>query len=235
MAWEIWLYWGTSLTIATVTSAYIVRKYKELGFAALCGFYIIYLAISQIVAVRVVIFDLGFQQFFAPAAVFIYPFISQVTDMINEVYGRSKTIVAIIIAFLTQVILVSFILLTNNLSPAPFFEYEEAWQSIFAQSIRIVIASWVAFLVCSFVDAYLFAFLKQKLNKRIVLRSAGSDVVDMILDSIIFITIAFCGVLPIIDLIIGQIISKIFIAVIDTPWFYWYKKYLIKDVKVAEV
>ncbi|MCS7249566.1 MAG: queuosine precursor transporter [candidate division WOR-3 bacterium] len=223
----VYLYWLISLTIVTYFSAFFVRRFKEVGYAFLVGFYTIYLAASQIFAIRTIKFDLGFHSFYAPAAVFIYPFVAQALDMINEVYGKEKTYLAILIAFLTQVLLVIFIIMINTLKPAPFFLYEEAWRNIFKLGIRITIASWLSFLICQYIDATIFAFLKKKYEKKVLLRSITSDAIDLTLDSIIFVTIAFLGVMPVIPLIIGQIISKNIIGFIDVPFFLWYKK-LIK-------
>lgn len=220
----VYLYWLISLTITTYFSAFFVKRFKEVGYAFLVGFYVIYLGASQILACRIIKFDLGFISFFAPAAVFIYPFIAQVLDMINEVYGKEKTYFAIIIAFLSQVLLVIFIILVNSLKPAPFFQYEDAWQNIFKLGIRITLASWASFLICQYIDATIFAFLKKRYEKKVLLRSITSDVIDLTLDSVIFITLAFLGVQPIIPLIIGQIVSKNIIGFIDTPFFLWYKK-----------
>lgn len=224
----VWVYWIVSLTIVTYASAIIVKRFPEQGFAALVAFYTIYLGASQIMAVRIVEFDLGFHRFFAPASVFIYPFVAQAIDMINEAYGKSKAHLAIIIAFITQVLLVIFIALVSDLSPAPFFPYEEAWQEMFALGIRITAASWVAFLICQNLDAYVFSWLKQRYEKRIWLRSITSDILDLTIDSVIFVTLAFYGVMPILPLIIGQIVSKNIIGLLDTPWFVWYKRILGK-------
>lgn len=220
----VWIYWVVSLTIVTFASAYIVKKFKDYGFAGLVAFYTIYLGASQILASRIINFNLGFWNFYAPGAVFIYPFIAQAIDMINEAYGRRKAHLAIGIAFLTQVLLVTFILMVNSLSPAPFFRFEEAWQAIFSLGVRITVASWIAFLVCQNLDAYVFAWLKKRYEKNIVLRSVTSDILDLTLDSVIFATIAFYGVMPVVPLIIGQIVSKNIIALLDTPWFVWYKR-----------
>ena len=225
----VWVYWIVSLTIVTYASAYIVKKFKDYGFAALVAFYTIYLGASQILAVRIINFDLGFYSFFAPAAVFIYPFIAQAIDMINEVYGRKKAHLAIGIAFITQVLLVTFIVMVNSLTAAPFFQFEEAWQSIFNLGIRITAASWIAFLISQNLDAYVFAWLKKRYEKNILLRSITSDVLDLTLDSLIFVTLAFYGVMPIIPLIVGQIVSKNIIGFLDTPWFVWYKRMLRKS------
>ncbi|HQD26400.1 MAG TPA: queuosine precursor transporter [Methanoculleus thermophilus] len=172
-------------------------------------------------------FDLGIVTLVAPASVFIYPFIAQAIDMINEVYGRSMTQVAILIALLSQILLVILIVMTNSLSPAPAFQFEEAWQSIFTQGLWIILASWVAFLVSQTLDSYVFDRLKRAYPDRIVLRSAFSDVADLTLDSIIFVSIAFFTAgIPLLPLIIGQVVSKGLIGLLDTPWFVWYKRYL---------
>ncbi len=236
---KVWIYWVVSLTLVTYASAYIVKKYNDYGFAALTAFYSIYLGASQILASRIAIFDLGFYTLFAPSAVFIYPFIAQAIDMINEAYGRKKAHLAIGIAFITQALLIMFIIMVNSLQPAPFFKFEKAWQSLFGLSIRITIASWISFLICQNLDAYVFAKLKSRfinkevsfrgdalLNPYIWLRSSVSDLIDLTLDSVIFVTLAFYGVMPVVPLIIGQIVSKNIIGFLDNPWFVWYKRYL---------
>jgi queuosine precursor transporter len=241
----IWLYWVISLTLVTYISTQIIIKTKY-GFAALTDFYVIYLTASQILAARIISFDLGFYQFYAPSAVFIYPFTAQVMDMINEVYGRKMTRVAILIAFASQVLLVLFIAMVNTLTPAPFFKFEEAWMSLFGLSIRITIASWVSFLICSNLDALVFDKLKKKflvrenqfkydtsINPYIWLRASVSDALDLTLDSLIFVTLAFYGVMPVLPLIIGQIVSKNIIGFIDNPWFVWYKRMLRKRAPEA--
>ncbi|HOX35048.1 MAG TPA: queuosine precursor transporter [Methanoregulaceae archaeon] len=242
----VWVYWIISLTLVTYLSVRIVRRYPKHAFAALTGFYIIYLGASQVLAARIVSFDLYFTVIFAPASVFIYPFIAQVIDMINEVYGETMTHAAILIAFVTQVLLVIFILMVSSLTPAPYFAYETAWQAIFAQAIRITAASWVAFLICANLDAYVFAHLKQRflarekafshgtmLNPYVWLRSAASDAVNLTLDSVIFVTLAFAGVMPLLPLIIGQVVAKNIIGFLDNPWFVWYKAMLNRDAARA--
>jgi len=222
----VWLYWVASLTIVTYASAYIIRRHREYGYAALVGLYVVYLAASAIIATRILAFDIRLAAFFAPASVFIYPFRSQALDMINEVYGEKKTHIAIGIAFVSQVLLVAFILMTNSLPAAPFFAYEETWQEIFSLGIRIVVASWIAFLITQNIDARIFAWLKAHYPDRILLRSLSSDITGPTLDSVIFVTLAFAGVAPLLPLIVGQIVAKNIIGFLDTPWFWWYKKYL---------
>ena len=116
----VWLYWIITLTIATYASVYVIKKMPENGFTVLTAFYVVYLVASQVLATRIIVFDLGFYSFYAPAAVFIYPFIAQVVDMINEVYGERRTHISIFIAFATQVLFVLFIGMVYKSQPCPF-------------------------------------------------------------------------------------------------------------------
>ena len=237
-----WICWIASLTLVTLVSVHIVRHYRPYAFAALVGFYIIYLAASQIIAARILEFDIMSVAFVAPASVLIYPFIAQVIDMINEVFGELMTHVAIFIAFTTQVLWVLFITMINAFPAAPVFAYEEAWQALFSMSIRITIASWIAFLICSNVDAFVFSRLKERflarelafrgstlVNPWVWLRSSASDAISLTLDSFIFVTIAFLGVMPVLPLVAGQIVMKNLIGFADNIWFVWYKAMLNAD------
>ncbi len=220
----VWVYWIISLTFVTWMSAWVVKRFRDYGFAVLTGFYVVYLAASQVLASRIVAFDLGFYKFFAPSAVFIYPFIAQVIDMINETYGRRHAQGAILIALLTQILLVVFIVMTNTLKPAPFFQYEAAWRDIFSLSVRITLASWISFYICQNLDAYVFSYLKKRFENIPLIRSLASDVIDLTVDSAIFVFLAFYGRMPVLPIILGQIVSKNIIGILDTPWFLWYRR-----------
>jgi hypothetical protein len=66
-------------------------------------------------------------------------------------------------------------------------------------------------------------------NPWVWLRSSVSDAVSLSLDSLIFVVIAFAGVMPLMPLLVGQIVMKNIIGFIDNPWFVWYKSMLNKD------
>jgi len=228
----VWFYWAGALTLVTLVSTWIVRRWPQMGFGALLAFYCLYLAASQILATRIVTFPLGFYTLYAPGAVFLYPFVAQALDMINETYGFRAAQSAILIALMTQVLLVILVLLVRVLPPAPFFPMEEAWQEIFAQGIRITGASWAAFFLCQMVDARIFSWLKAKFPEKAWLRSMGSDLLNLSLDSVLFVSFAFWGVAPVGPLILGQVVSKNLIGLLDTPWFLLYR-YLVGRAHVV--
>ncbi|WP_292469673.1 VUT family protein [Methanolobus sp.] len=76
----------------------------------------------------------------------------------------------------------------------------------------------------------LWYFLKSHYPRHIFLRSASSELLSLTLDSLVFVVLAFYGVAPIVPLIIGQLVAKNRIGLLDTPWFVWYKKHLEKSV-----
>ncbi|MDV0447750.1 queuosine precursor transporter [Methanosarcinaceae archaeon Ag5] len=250
------IFWLITMTAVTLVSVRIIKKYPVYGFVALTAFYVTYLLSSQVIATRLVTYDFGTWFGYsliltAPAAAIIYPFISQVLDMINEVYGKKRAVTAIAIALLTQILYVMFVAMSMQIPAAPFYELNEAWLSIFSLSVGIVFASWISFLVCSILDTYMFSFIKQKLRPRelafkgdtffnpyIWIRSLLTDVVSLALDSIIFVFIAFyiIGGMPldvVTGLIVGQLIVKVLVGAVDTPWFALYKK-LIGDIDYSK-
>lgn len=247
----ILFFWMAAMTIVTVASVKIVKKYPAYGFAALAAFYVAYLLSSQVIATKIATFDFGTWFGYSlilstPAAAILYPFISQVLDMINEVYGRKRAVAAVLIALATQVLYVMFIAMAVKIPAASFYEFNEAWTSIFALSVGITIGSWISFFVCSLLDTYMFSYLKRKLKSRelafkgdsflnpyIWIRSLVTDAFSLAVDSFIFVIIAFylIGGYPlevVTGLIIGQLIVKVIIGIADTPWFILYKRMLGK-------
>jgi len=217
---------GIMLSIMTATCVYTVNRYRTVGYATLLSFFIMLLVISQLLATRPAEFNLYIFTIIAPTAAIAYSFTAIVNDMINEIYGEKCAHIAVNIALLTQVIMVILIFLASLITPAFFFEHEAAWQDIFGLSLRIVFASWISFFICQHLDVWVFSRLKEKIPKQLVVRGTVSSALNLTLDSIIFITIAFIGIMPILPLIIGQIIMKNLLMLFGIPWFVAYKKKL---------
>jgi len=192
--------------------------------------YVIFLAISQIIAAKIGDFSVGSLQITAPTAVLIFPFTFQITDIVNEFFGQKETHRMILIAFFTQILMSLFIWFSIEVEPAFFWgfdwgsnptESQQFWIIFLGSTLRITLASWISFLINENLDAVLFAIIKKKTGpKKIWVRNVFSDVPTLFLDSIIFVTIAFYGVLDIWPVILGQVLTKWFFGLIDTPFFY---------------
>ena len=85
---------------------------------------------------------------------------------------------------------------------------------------RIVAASLAAFLVASLVDTEVYAWLKTRIEGHRWLRVLGSNAVGTLLDSVLFITLAFYGRFPLIPLIIGNFTIKMIVTVLSLPLIY---------------
>jgi len=87
-----------------------------------------------------------------------------------------------------------------------------------------MIASWISLIITENLDATLFAKLKKwTKDKKLVVRNVFSDMPTLALDSLLFISIAFGGEIPldvIWMMIWGQLLTKWFFGVIDTPFMY---------------
>ncbi len=213
------LIWLLTIAFVSYSAGWYIRVYGRSDLAI--AFYIIYLAMAQILATKIVSFNFGAFQIAAPAAVLIFPFTFQIIDIVNEAFGRPVVQRMIVLALLTQVFMNLFLLIGLNLPPASFWELDSAWRSIFGLVPRITVASWIAFFLSQNFDAFIFDLLRRVTKGRLLgLRNITSDVLGLILDSFIFITLAFYGLKPVIPLIIGQVIIKSIIGGIDFPFIY---------------
>ena len=218
MLWIIVL-WIVVISLTTLFGSWYARKYERPD--ALIALYVAFVLISNIIAYKIAAFDFGFVTFFATAATLVFSVTFLLTDIVNEKFGRKETQKMIFIAFATQVAVALFIWLAINLEPAPFWPDQEIFAKIIGFAPRIMLASWIAFLISENVDAYIFAWFKKVTNGRhLWMRNAFSSIPSMSLDTVIFVTIAFYGVQPLLPLITGVLVIKWLVGIVDIPFMY---------------
>lgn len=192
------------------------------------------LTIAAVLASKIV----SIMGFFVPAGVFAYCITFVCTDAISEIWGKAHAKLAVIAGFITLVLTLILTQIALYWTPAPFWTNQEGFASVLGMTPRIVIGSLVAYLLSQYHDVWLFHLIKRSTNnKHLWLRNNLSTCISQFLDSVIFITIAFYGVMPIWPLIIGQWVVKMIIAVIDTPAVYgtvWFlRKHQNERVEVS--
>ena len=127
----------------------------------------------------------------------------------------------IFLAFLAQIAFIIFSYLVLQATGAPFFTNQAAFETVLGSVPRLVVAGLIAFLVSELFDAYVFHWFKQKTRgKHLWMRNAFSSLPAMAIDSVIFVTLAFWGVMPIVPLITGLIVTKWLVGIIDIPFMY---------------
>ena len=213
------IFWIAGITSLTLLGSYYARRYNKPDL--LIGLYVTFILTSQILAVKIVSFNLIYKEFYAPSAILIFSVTFLITDIVNEKFGRQEVHRMILISFISQIAMVFFLWLGTELPPAPFWSMHDAWKNIFSFIPRITIASWIAFLISENLDAYIFDLLKKITKGRhLWIRNVFSSLPSLFLDSIIFISIAFIGVMPILPLITGQVVIKWLVCIVNIPFMY---------------
>lgn len=194
-----------------------IRKLNKLNM--LNGFFIMSLLVANVVASKVV----NLYGLIVPSAVVAYAITFLCTDVIGELYGKEEANNTVKLGFITQVFSLILIALAIKLPPAIFMiEYSQVFSQVLGQSLRVVSASLIAYLISQANDVFIFHKLKEKTNGKYKwLRNNVSTMISQFIDTVIFITIAFYGVVPNLWLmVVSQYIVKFILALLDTPFFY---------------
>lgn len=150
------------------------------------------LLISNIGAVKLI----QFGGFITDGGLFLFPLVYIIGDILSEVYGFKAARRAIYTAF-AMAILASFTFWLVQISPpASDWPNQESFEAVLGFVPRIVLASIIAFFVGQLLNAYVLVKIKERTKeKSLWLRLMGSTVVGQFVDTLIFCTIAFYGVI----------------------------------------
>ncbi|WP_106828333.1 queuosine precursor transporter [Parabacteroides pacaensis] len=168
----------------------------------------------------------------ATAGLIVFPISYIINDCIAEVWGFKKARLIIWSGFAMNFMVVAFGQLAVTLPAAPFWEGEEGFNFVFGLAPRIAMASLIAFLAGSFLNAYVMSKMKIASNGRnFSARAILSTVVGESADSLLFFPIAFAGLIPAKELwiMIGtQAILKTLYEIIILPVTIQVVKYIKK-------
>jgi len=114
-------------------------------------------------------------------------------------------------------ILLTLVVLALPPSPKMDGKYLDAFNTMMGQTPRIWLAGIVAYGVSQMLNVYLFDRLKSTVGKYVALRGAIAAVLSQIIDTLLFVGIAFYGVFPITDLLLGQMLAKVVLSMIMVP------------------
>lgn len=128
--------------------------------------------------------------------ILLIPFSFTIRDLMHRLVGyeNSKKIV-----WATAIVnlVIAILLIVLDLLPAAVEGMDESWHALMGSSWRIIIASFIGQLVADLSDTYVFEGFTRKFgDKKTWLRVAGSNLVSVAFDSVLFSVIAFWGVLP---------------------------------------
>ncbi|WP_299235955.1 queuosine precursor transporter [Natronomonas sp.] len=209
------------------------------GSVALAAVFVAALATAQLTAAKILSFELPVSlplagaELALPGAALAYAFTFFASDCYAELYGRRAAQVLVNVAFAMNFLVLALVWSTI-LAPAHASSVDPAaFELVLGASTNIVAGSLLAYLVSQNLDVLVFeAIGKATDGERLWLRNVGSTATSQLVDTVIFVGIAFwlvpqtLGIGPqppnseVVALMVGQYALKLLIALVDTPFVY---------------
>ncbi len=197
-------------------------------FVVVAGVFITCLIIANIIAVKLI--SIG--GLILPAAIIIFPVSYIFGDILTEVYGYRWARRVIWLGFFCNLLAVLAIWLGGLLPSAPVWGSQQAYETILGYAPRLLIASFIAYLVGEFANSFILAKMKIRTKGRwLWTRTIGSTIVGQGLDSTVFIIVAFAGTQPwgiLGTMILTHWLVKTGYEALATPFTYAVVNYLKK-------
>ncbi len=189
-------------------------------FVVIASLFVTCLITANIIAVKLI----SLFGFLLPAGIIVFPLSYLFGDVLTEVYGYAAARYVIWLGFLCNLLAVIAIVL-GGLAPAtPFWHDQAAYDTILGFTPRLLLASFIAYLVGEFTNSFVLAKLKITTKGRwLWTRTIGSTLIGEGFDTLIFISIAFWGIIPLslmLTAILTQWVFKVLYEVVATPFTY---------------
>jgi uncharacterized integral membrane protein (TIGR00697 family) len=205
----------------------VTQKGYSRWFLVITAVFITCLITANITAVKLVsVFPglAGAGGLILPAAIIIFPISYIFGDVLTEVYGYARARRVIWLGFFCNLIAVIAIWLGQVLPAASFWDGQAAYERILGYTPRLLAASFLAYLIGEFANSFVLAKMKIATKGRwLWMRTIGSTLVGQGLDSLVFITLAFVGTIPLAGLasaIVTQWLAKSVYEAVVTPLTY---------------
>jgi uncharacterized integral membrane protein (TIGR00697 family) len=204
------------------------KNYKYLGTISV--FFVSVLLISNVASTKIV--DLKW--FVFDGGTLLFPLSYIFGDILTEVYGYKNSRSVIWMGFFMALLMSIIFIVVGKLPAASGWNNQTAYDAILGLTPRIVCASLIAYFFGEFSNSFILAKMKiLTKGKWLWTRTIGSTVVGELVDSALFIMIAFFGILPgslLLTLIISNYLFKTAVEILFTPITYK----VIKFLKIKE-
>ena len=153
------------------------------------------------------------------AGIFAFLVLVVLSSAVAELYGRATANRLVRLGFIPLIVsmlLIQFVI--HVVPPASFWDKQSAFETILGQSSRMMLAGLIAYGVSQTLNVYIFSRLATAEGRHLWLRALVASFLSQIVDTLLFITIAFYGVEEsIIPILKGQIIAKLTLSVVMVP------------------
>jgi uncharacterized integral membrane protein (TIGR00697 family) len=194
------------------------KSFKHLD--TITALFVTVLLISNVASTKIV----AFGPFTFDGGTILFPLSYIFGDILTEVYGYARSRKVIWIGFIAALLMSLTFIVVGALPPAADWPNQDAYDKILGLTPRIVVASLIAYFAGEFSNSFTLAKLKLITNgQRLWLRTIGSTLIGQVVDTALFILIAFTGVVPnslLWTLIISNYLFKCGVEILFTPVTY---------------
>lgn len=213
-----------------------MRETFRVGLIAL---FVTSLVTAQLIAVKVLALPLPVSlpwlggTAIVPAGVLAYALTYFATDCYAELYGRKPASAVVNVGFVMNFVLLALVWVAIVLPGSESGVSPEAFATVLGPATNIVAGSLLAYIVSQHWDVFAFHAIRARtMGRHLWLRNIGSTATSQLIDTLIFITVAFYAVPTVLGIgqalpmpVLGQLIAvqyvvKLLIALVDTPFVY---------------
>ena len=197
-----------------VTFALMVLMYRCFGKQGLIAWVAIGTIIANIQVIKAVhIFGIT-----ATLGNVMFASIYLATDILNDIYGRKVAKRAVWLGFSSTLVMIIVI-------PAPVDNAQNSLKMIFDLVPRIAIGSIIAYIIGQHIDVFIFSMIKKifSSDKTFIIRAYGSTILSSIIDTGLFVSIAFIGTMPgtaVFEIFITTYLLKLVSTIFNVPFGY---------------
>lgn len=212
-----------------VTFILMVAMYRMFGKQGLLAWVAIGTIIANIQVIKTVeIFGIS-----ATLGNVMFASIYLATDILNDIYGRKVAKRAVWLGFSSTLVMIIIMQMSLHFIPAPEDTAQNAFHDIFDVVPRIALGSIVAYIIGQHVDVFIFSLIKKLFSsdKTFIIRAYGSTIISSIIDTALFVSIAFIGSLPgmaVFEIFITTYVLKLVSTIFNVPFGYIAKSFYRK-------
>jgi uncharacterized integral membrane protein (TIGR00697 family) len=153
------------------------------------------------------------------AGIFAFLLLVVISSAVAELFGRATANKLVLFGFVPLIVSMALILVVLMLPASPSMETERltGFQLVLGQSPRLMLGGIIAYGTSQILNVTIFSALRRPEGRLLWLRAGTASVLSQIVDTLLFITIAFYGVFPIGQLLLGQMLAKVVLSIVLVP------------------
>jgi uncharacterized integral membrane protein (TIGR00697 family) len=160
------------------------------------------------------------------SGIFAFLMLVVLSSAVAELHGKDTADKLVRYGFIPLILSMALIFIVIRIPPAPFWSLQDQFAGILGQGARLQLAGLISYGISQTLNVYVFTKLKgEGAGRAAWLRGLIAGLLSQALDTVLFITIAFYGVvdpgsgqvMPIVDIMTGQIIAKLTLVLVFVP------------------